>query len=564
MNGETMISVPGAKFSKSKSKSAPFFITLLISVCTFVASAKTAASAATPAKTEIKTELNTEKAANTFVTLCYHDVSTGFLGDIYSVRKKDLIEQFDYLKAHYNVVGLQDILDAAAGKKNLPPKAVLLTFDDGLASFYENVYPLLKSYKFKSIFSIVGSWTEAGAAPDYGFKDSNPKMATWKQIKEMANSSLVDVASHSYDLHESHVYNPQGSVAPRGGFFKYDGTTKSYETDEAFTNRIQADLQKNNDLIKKHLGKTIPVMTWPYGAYSSLSIKAAENAGLKMQLTLRAGLTHVDDLSIIRRGLVLSSMEIPQFAAVLEKAFVVQVPLRMTRVDLDSIWKKSEAETEQVLGDLLEQTLSLGTNAALVQAVSTSGDAYFATASLPVRGDYLNRVVHTLRSRARVEYVYARLPQSFLKNPETATGALRDLVKLTDIDGVFFDVSDKDKLDELPFASLMAAARAVRPHVQFGVIGQKPANAKLFDYVMLSAPQMEKEKASLSSPEWLPQQLIVDLPKEYKLDAAHVMSQGYLNLFYDVNFNGIVADTDFKNLFFVRPVLAEAHKGEAK
>lgn len=544
-------------FSKLMSKSIPLLIATLLSVT--VAEAKITPTAGTSNKAE-----KAEKAANTFVTLCYHDVSTGFLGDIYSVRKKDLIEQFDYLKAHYNVVGLQDIQDAAAGKKNLPPKAVLITVDDGLASFYENVYPLLKTYKFKAVFSIVGKWTEDGAAADYGFKDSNPKMASWKQIKEMAKSGWVDIASHSYDLHDSHVYNPQGSVAPMGGFFKYDAATKSYETDEAFTNRIQADLQKSNDLIKKHLGKTIPVMTWPYGAYSTLSIKAAQNVGLKMQMTLRAGLTHVDDLTIIRRGLILSHMEIPQFAAVLEKAFVKQVQLRMIRVDLDSIWKKNEGETEQALGDLLEQTLSLGVNGVLVQAVSSSGEAYFPTTHLPVRGDYVNRTVHTLRSRARVEYVYVRVPQSLLKNPETAAAAVRDLAKLTDIDGIFFDVTDKDRLEELPFAAVMAAARSVRPHVQFGLIGQKPVDAKQFDFVLLSPTQLEKEKASLSTPEWSPERLIVALPKDYKLDAAHVMSQGYLNLFYDVNFNGITADADFKNLFYVRPPNAETPKGEAK
>ena len=135
---------------------------------------------------------------------------------------------------------------------------------------------------------------------------------------------------------------------------------------------------------------------------------------------------------------------------------------------------------------------------------------------------------------------------------------------LTDIDGVFFDVTEKDKLEELPFAAVMAAARSVRPHVQFGLIGQRPADAKQFDFVLLSPAQLEKEKSSLSTPEWSPERLIVALPKDYKLDAAHVMSQGYLNLFYDVNFSGITADADFKNLFYVRPPHAETPKGEAK
>lgn len=551
-----MISVPSMSFSKLKSKSTPFIFLTFLCLFSFTAEAKiNVVTTQTPVKTE--------KAANTFVTLCYHDVSTGFLGDNFSVRRKDLVDQFDYLKAHYNVVGLQDILDAASGKKDLPPKAVLITVDDGLSSFYENVYPLLKSYKFKAVFSIVGKWTDNGAAPDYGFKDSNPKMATWKQIKEMAKSGLVDVASHSYNMHDSHVYNPQGSVAPMAGFFNYNAQTKSYETDEEFTNRVQTDLQKNNELIKKHLGKNIPVMTWPYGAYNSLSIKAAENVGLKMQMTLRAGLTHTDDLSIIRRGLILADMEIPQFAAVIEKAFVRHPQLRMIRVDLDSIWKRSEGESEQVLGDLLEQTLNLGVNGALVQGISSSGEAYFPTAHLPVRGDYLNRVTHTLSSRARVENVYVRLPQSFLRNP-AAAAVIRDLVKLTDIEGIFFDVSEKDNLQELPFAAVMAAARSIRPHTEFGLIGQKPVDSNMFDYVILSAAQLEKDKTTSVAPSFPTERTIVSLPRDYKLDAAHVMAQGYGSLFYDVNFSGITVDTDFKNLFFVPPVSVHTHKGEVK
>lgn len=554
-----MISLSVLNFSKMKSKSAPLLLSTFIAIFSLTSKAQT-----------VPNSPLANIPVNSFVALCYHDVSNGFLGNAFSLRKKDFIDQLNYLKAHYNVVSLQDILDANQGKKQLPPKAVLITVDDGLASFYENIFPLLKQYKFKAVFSIVGKWTEDGAAPDYGFKDSNPKMASWKQLKEMVDSGWVDVVSHTYDMHQSQIMNPQGNQAAVASFFKYDPAKKSYQSETDFLSSVEADLKKNNELIKKHLGKDNSVIVWPYGASNALSIKATDNAGLPIRMTLRAGLNNASDLSQIGRGLIFADMEIPQFATALEQAFVEQGPIRMIRVDLDSIWKKSEGETEQTLGDLLEQTLDLGANGVLLQAISDSGDAYFPTAALKVKGDYLSRIAHTMRYRARVPYVFARLPQSLLKNAEAATTAIRDLAKFTDLDGVFFDMTSKDKFAEVPFESFMAAARSVRPTWKFGLIGQTPLNADLFDYVLLTAIQLEKEKAkvaatsALADIQFKPGKFIVALPQDYKSEASHLVAQGYLNLYYDVNFKGFVPDTDFRNVFSTRPVITQHTKGEAK
>lgn len=503
------------------------------------------------------TPSNSNTSKNNFIALCYHDISSDLAGDAYSVRKKDFIEQLDYLKANYNVISLQDILDASKGKKNLPPKAVLITVDDGLASFYENVYPLLKSYKFKSVFSVVGKWTDDGFAPDYGFKDGNPKMTSWKQLKEMSDSGWVDIASHTYNLHQAQVINPQGNQAPMAGFFKYDTATKSYQTDRDFMSHIQADLQKNNELIKKHLGKDNSVVVWPYGAFNSLSSKAATRAGLPIQMSLRAGPNSVHDLSRIGRGLIFTDVSIAQFGKALEQAFVDQSPLRLIRVDIDSLWKDTTAETERELGDVVEQALALGPNALMVQAVSDSGEAYFATSHLKVRGDYFNRTTYALRYRARIPTVYARLPQSFLKNTATAAAAVRDLAKYNELEGIFFDVSPNENLKELSLPAVMAAARSIRPTMQFGLIGKSPEKTDAFDYVVLTVPQLEKTK-------WPAAKVIVDLSQDYKPHATHAMSQGYLNLFYDVNYKGFVPDTDFKSLFSVLPVLSKQNKGDTK
>lgn len=556
-----MASVLSANFHKMKSFIAPLFISPLVLFSAFTSNAETLPQVHVATPTETVITQAPAPLTNGFVTLCYHDVSNGFVGNDYSIRKKDLIEQFEYLKNHYNVVSLQQVLEASEGKKDLPPKAVLLTFDDGLSSFHEIVFPLLKTYKFKAVFAIVGQWTENGAAPDYGFKDSNPKMATWKQLKEMAHSGYVDVVSHTYNMHQGQLINPQGNQAAMAGYYNYNSVNKTYESDEAFTTRVQQDLAKNEELITKHVGKHSPVIVWPYGAYNGLSFAAAKNVGLTMQMTLRPGLTYANDLSIIRRGLILSDMDIPMFASVIEKAFVDTAPLRMIRVDLDSIWKSKESETEQQLGDLLEQTLDLGVNGVLLQAVSDSGEAYFPTKELKVRGDYVNRGAHTLKNRAKVRYVYARLPQSVLRNTDTAKAMIRDLARHSDIEGVFFAVPSKDAVKEIDFDAIMDAAKEIRPQWQFGFIGS-PLNPALFDYVILPTTQLADNsplKTELKSAK-----VVVALPQDYKSDAAHMLAQGYLNLFYDVNFKSIVPDIDFRNVFSVRHASSKPSKGEAK
>jgi peptidoglycan/xylan/chitin deacetylase (PgdA/CDA1 family) len=51
--------------------------------------------------------------------------------------------QLDYIQRHYQVVGAPEVLAAARGEAGLPPRACLLTFDDGLCDHRDEVAPRL-------------------------------------------------------------------------------------------------------------------------------------------------------------------------------------------------------------------------------------------------------------------------------------------------------------------------------------------------------------------------------------------------------------------------------------
>lgn len=97
--------------------------------------------------------------------LSYHDVADDAADQRYvAVRTSALNEQISWLRDNdYQPISVQQILDAHDGKAVLPPKAVLLTFDDGYSSFYTRVWPLLKAYNWPALWAPVGSWVNAPA-----------------------------------------------------------------------------------------------------------------------------------------------------------------------------------------------------------------------------------------------------------------------------------------------------------------------------------------------------------------------------------------------------------------
>ena len=81
------------------------------------------------------------------VSITWHDVSDANPDQRFiAVRTERLIQQLSWLRENgYVPVSADAVLAAHRGGPALPDRAVLLTFDDGYASFYTRVYPILKA-----------------------------------------------------------------------------------------------------------------------------------------------------------------------------------------------------------------------------------------------------------------------------------------------------------------------------------------------------------------------------------------------------------------------------------
>lgn len=65
-------------------------------------------------------------------------------------------QQIEFMKNNFNVVTMEQVIDAVEGKSELPEKALLLTFDDGYADNYTFALPVLEEYGVQGSFFIPG------------------------------------------------------------------------------------------------------------------------------------------------------------------------------------------------------------------------------------------------------------------------------------------------------------------------------------------------------------------------------------------------------------------------
>lgn len=358
--------------------------------------------------------------------IAYHDVRDDVIGDYdsdqYAVSTKNLIQQFTWLRDNdFHPVSIDDLLAARDGNAALPENAVLLTFDDGLVSFYTKVYPLLKLFNYPAVISVVTDWIETDATVPYADRKlTGVDFLTWEQLREMQASGLVEVASHSHDLHRGILGNPQGNQQPAAVTRRFEDGR--YESTTAYLSRIEDDLSQSIAAIDAETGRKPRVITWPYGAFNDLSAAVAAKLGMRLSLTLSPKDLLRDDTWHFGRYLVVSNPTLGYFSE--ELLFdQPEAIVRVAQVDLDYVYDSDPAQQNANLDRLLDRIKALEISHVYLQAFAdTDADGgaaavYFPNRHLPVRADLFNRVAWQLKTRADVR-VYAWLPLlSFVGGP---------------------------------------------------------------------------------------------------------------------------------------------------
>ena len=199
---------------------------------------------------------------------------------------------FAYLNRHYNIIGLNDFLKAHRQKKvhMLPPKALIITFDDGHVGNYD-LLPVLKKQEIPlTVFLCAGI---VDSFRHYWFLFKHPDIET-QELKKLPNQKRLQTLqsagfSPTQEFSSRQALNHEEIEALKP-YINFQGHTVFHpclptcQTDEA-----REEIQGGKTMLEEKFELNINALAYPNGDYSNRDIQLAQEAGYEAALTVDFG-----------------------------------------------------------------------------------------------------------------------------------------------------------------------------------------------------------------------------------------------------------------------------------
>lgn len=153
--------------------------------------------------------------------------------------------------AGYTFMTNAELTEVLDGKAKLPPKPVLLTFDDGYRDFYTDAYPILKKYHAKATQYVIA-----------GFLNHSNNLTT-SQMLEIAKEGLVEIGAHT--VH--HVWLKGLSLK-----------------------KVRAEVFQSKVTLEKLIGKPVNSFAYPFGAFDEQAVQVVKEAGYESAVSTIPGI----------------------------------------------------------------------------------------------------------------------------------------------------------------------------------------------------------------------------------------------------------------------------------
>ena len=187
------------------------------------------------------------------VVLCYHRLE-GKAGGALSIEPALFEKHMEAIKeAGLAVISMQDFLAWRRGEKNIAPKSVLITIDDGYVSGFDVGVPILKKYGFPATFFIYTNFVNSGG-----------KTMTWAQLQKLRDDGF-EIGCHTVS-HQDLRRKPS----------KWTGDYESY---------LKEELEHSKKILEDKLGIRCATLAYPFGLHNAGVHTAVEAAGYEAAFT---------------------------------------------------------------------------------------------------------------------------------------------------------------------------------------------------------------------------------------------------------------------------------------
>jgi biofilm PGA synthesis lipoprotein PgaB len=173
----------------------------------------------------------------------------------YGVGREDFAKQMTEIgHAGYQTVDLQVFRDFVAGKHvKLPPRPLLLTFDDARADSWTGADDVLRKLHFHAVMFVDVGRVEGG----------EPEYMTWQELKAAQDSARWELQLHSGKGHVQIRYGPGSEDF--GPYYAYEEQGEDFG---GWQKRARSDITWGQDTLSEHASAYRPLaFAPPYGSY---------------------------------------------------------------------------------------------------------------------------------------------------------------------------------------------------------------------------------------------------------------------------------------------------------
>ncbi|EMJ8440172.1 polysaccharide deacetylase family protein [Escherichia coli] len=178
----------------------------------------------------------------------------------------------------YATLSMAQLEGYVKNKINLPARAVVITFDDGLKSVSRYAYPVLKQYGMKATAFIVTSRIKRHP------QKWNPKSLQFMSVSELNEiRDVFDFQSHTHFLHRIDGYRRPILLSRSEHNILFD-----------FARSRRALAQFNPHVL---------YLSYPFGGFNDKAVKAAKEAGFHLAVTTMKGKVKPGDNPLLLKRL---------------------------------------------------------------------------------------------------------------------------------------------------------------------------------------------------------------------------------------------------------------------
>ncbi|MBN1233445.1 MAG: polysaccharide deacetylase family protein [Candidatus Coatesbacteria bacterium] len=162
-------------------------------------------------------------------------------------------------RSGFESISCSDYLLYRNGRKTIPRKSVIISFDDGYANVVDNGMPVLRKYGYKACFFIVAGWVSSSRKKG---------IVSWKDLNNILKEGH-DIQCHTW----SHP------------------NLKTLADDQK---KWDLEIGYSKEILERETGKAIRFFAYPYGSHNDFIIDKVEQYSFEAAFTTKPGLSYSD------------------------------------------------------------------------------------------------------------------------------------------------------------------------------------------------------------------------------------------------------------------------------